>query len=361
VTSPALWLALRELAARRRRVALAGAVIAAIAAAATSTELVARAREEAVAAQIDAIGPAVTIVPRGTSPGMLARYDLTGSLARATEPLVREVLGRDLRALERRLVTHRELAGARRPVVGVDRAAIPELAGEGAAAVGAELARLTGPPSILPVEGGEVRVVRVLPSTGSVEDLALFLPMEAALELARAEGPNELRLFLRAGVSSREVEARLSRAPLDAAVIRSDRGDVADRDTHASLARHRGVAYAVMAAVAALCLLVAAHLDAAERRVELATLVAIGASRSTVFGGLLARSGVVAGSAAALGTFAGAVLAASQAPAGASASGEAWGLSVVTIAAAVGVGILAAAPTALAAVMRDPVRALQDC
>jgi hypothetical protein len=144
-----------------------------------------------------------------------------------------------------------------------------------------------------------------------VEDLAVFLPLAAARALARDEGVNELRIFLRAGVSPRDAGAKLSRAVVDAAVVRSDRGDVADRDTHASLARHRAVAYVVMAGVAALCLLIAAHLDATERRVELATLVAIGASRSTILGGLLVRSAagrcrVGAGDAA------GAILAATQ-------------------------------------------------
>ncbi len=289
MTSPALWLAVRELVTRRRRVALAGLVIAAIAATVTATELVARAREEAVAAQIDAMGPALTVVPRGTSAGALARYELgEGALPASVEEAVRGALGSDLRSIERRLVVHREVAGARVPVVGVEAGVVPAAAQEpGSVALGSELARRLGDASNVVVDGRELQVKGVMPSTASAEDVALFMPLAAARALAAAEGVNELRLSLRAGVSPRDAEARLARATIGAAVIRSDRGDVADREAQESLSRHRGVAYAVMGAVAALCLLIAAHLDAAERRVELATLVAIGASRWTVLGALL--------------------------------------------------------------------------
>ncbi|WP_242344632.1 FtsX-like permease family protein [Anaeromyxobacter terrae] len=356
------WLAVRELVVRRGRAALACAVIAAIAATVTATELVARAREEAVAAQIDAMGPALTVVPRGTSTGELARYELgEAALPASAEAAVRAALGRDLRAIERRLVVHRELAGTRVPVVGVAADALPmPLHGPDSVALGSELARRLGNEAGVALDGRELRVEGVLPSTGGVEDLGLFLPLAAAQALAGVEGVNELRLSLRAGVSSRGAEARLTRASLGAAVIRSDRGDVADREAQESLSRHRGSAYAVMAAVAALCLVIAAHLDAAERRVELATLVALGASRRTVLGALLFRSALLAAAGSALGAAGGAALAAAQDPAVAAALARAWSLCVATVGAAVAVGVAAAIPTALATIARDPVRELQE-
>jgi putative ABC transport system permease protein len=354
VIGPALWLAVTELARRRARVALAGAVVAAITSAVVAIELVSRAREDAVAARIDDIGPALTVVPAGTSPGALARYELAGSLPPATEAKVREALGGELRAVERRLVVHRVVAGARAPVVGEEGEA------ESVAAVGSELARRLGDASTVSVDGKALRVTRVLPSTGSVEDLAVFVPMDGARALAGEDEPNVLRLFLRSGVSPRVAEARLARAALGAAVIRSDRGDVADRDTHASLARHRGVAYGLMAVVAALCLLIAAHLDAGERRVELATLTAIGASRGTVLGALLSRSAIVAALGAACGLAAGALLAWSQDPGVVAVLPRAGSLAGAAIGAALATGVAAAAPTAIAGAVRDPVRELQE-
>jgi hypothetical protein len=343
-------------------VALAAAVIAAIAATVTATELVARAREEAVVAQIDAMGPALTVVPQGTSAGALARYEVgEGALPAGVEEAVRGALGSDLRSIERRLVVHREVAGARAPVVGVEGGLLPAAAQEpGSVALGSELTRRLGDASSVVVEGRQLQVKGVMPSTASAEDVAVFLPLAAARALAGAAGVNELRLFLRAGVSPREAEARLARATSGAVVIRSDRGDVADREAQESLSRHRGVAYAVMGAVAALCLLIAAHLDAAERRVELATLVAIGASRWTVLGALLLRSAIVAASGAALGVAGGTAVAAVQDPAVAAAFARAWSLGVATVGAAIAVGVAAATPTALSTIARDPVCELQE-
>jgi putative ABC transport system permease protein len=362
VKSPALWLAVRELGARRQRVALAALVVATTAAAATAMELVARAREEAMAAQIDAMGPALTVVPPGVTAGALARQELgAGVLAPGAEAAARAALGRDLRTIERRLVLQREIAGVRVPVVGVEAGVLPAGPGTaGAAALGSELARRLGDVSSVTVEGRELRISGVMPSTGSGEDVAVLVPLRELQALAGVDGANELRLFLRAGVSPRDGETRLSRANLGAAVIRSDRGEVADREAQESLARHRGVAYAVMAVVAGLCLLIAAHLDAAERRVEVATLVAIGASRWTVLGTLLSRSALVAAAGAAIGVAGGAALAAAQDGTVVEVVASAWIVAATTVAAALAVGVVAAAPTALLAVARDPVRELQE-
>lgn len=357
MTSPALWLARRELAARWKRVALAAAVAAAIATAVTATELVARAREVAIATQVDAVGPALTLVPRGTTASALARYEIEGVLPSDTEAGVRRMLGWRLRAVERRIVLHREVAGARRPVIGSDRFAGDEPAVGGGAFVGSELGRTVAAGSAIDVGARSFQVVRALPSTGSVEDFAVFLPISDVRGLGGTQGVNELRVFLAAGVSPRDAETRLAPA---AAVIRSDRGDVADRDMHESLARHRGVAYFVMAAVAGLALLIAAHLDATERRVELATFVAIGAPLRTISAGLLARSAVVAGAGAGAGALFGLTIAIAVGPARQVIAPSTWGLAAVVVVAGVCVGLVAALPTAFWSVARDPVRELQE-
>lgn len=360
MTSPALWLVRRELAARGKRVALAAAVVAAIAAAVTATELVARAREVAIATQVDAVGPALTLVPRGTTASALARYEIEGVLPSDTEAGVRRTLGWRVRAVEQRIVLHREVAGARRPVIGSDRFAGDEPAVGGGAFVGSELGRTVAVGSAIDIGARSFQVVRALPSTGSVEDFAVFLPISDVRGLGGTQGVNELRVFLAAGVSPRDAEARLAPAAAAAAVIRSDRGDVADRDMHESLARHRGVAYVVMAAVAGLALLIAAHLDATERRLELATFVAIGAPLRTISAGLLARSAVVAGAGAGAGALFGLTIAIAVGPAQQVIAPSTWGLAAVVVVAGVCVGLVAALPTAFWSVARDPVRELQE-
>ena len=361
MTSPALWLVRRELAARGRRVALAGAVVAALAGAVMVTELVAQAREAAVTAQIDAVGPALTLVPAGMTASGLARYQIEGVLPPGTEEAARRVLGPQLRAIERRIVVQHEISGARRPVVGVDPIVGSEpVAVAGGASIGSELGRSVPVGSRIRVGAREFDVLRVLPSTASAEDLSVFLPFDDVRGFGGAIGVNELRVFLAAGVSPGDAEARLARAIPGAALVRIDRGEVAERGIQEALVRHRRVAYAVMAVVAALTLLIAAHLDATERRTELATFVALGASMGTILGGLLARSAVVAVAGAVLGTVAGAVIATMMAPSVPSTGATTWTFAAVIVGAAACLAVVAAAPTAFVSAARDPVRELQD-
>jgi putative ABC transport system permease protein len=351
-------------AVRRRAVLLTASVVAALTAAVAAMELVARAREEAVATQIDSIGPALSVVPTGTTASALARLALGESTLPAnTANAVVAALGPDVRAVEPRLILTRPIAGSLAPVVGLDWTSVPARAATGShdvAALGSELARRTGMPRRIGVDGRLFDVAAVMPSTGSVEDLAVLLPLESAQSLLGTRAVNELRVYLRAGIEPREAEARLAAALRDARAIRANRGGVADHDTHASLAKHRAVAYAVMGIVAALCLVIAAHLDASERRIELATLAAIGASRATLLGLLLSRSALVAVAGATVGVVVGGTLAVAQDPRVAGAIVRNGSFAIACVAAALGLGLASAVPTALAWALRDPVPELQE-
>jgi putative ABC transport system permease protein len=351
-------------AVRRRAIVLAAAVVAALTAAVTATELVARAREEAVAAQIDAIGPALSVVPTGTTASALARLAFSdATLPALTADTVVAALGSDVRAIEPRLVLTKRVTGLPTPVIGMDWTSVPARTAAGSrdvAALGSEFERRTGKLQKIDIEGRPFEVAAVMPSTGSAEDLAILLPLESAQALLGTRAVNELRVYLRAGVDPREAESRLTAALHDARAIRTDRGGVADHDTHASLVKHRAVAYAVMGIVAALCLVIAAHLDASERRIELATLAAIGASRATLLGLLLSRSALVAVAGATVGIVAGGALAAAQDPGVAGAMGRSGFFALACVAAALGIGLASAAPTALVWALRDPVPELQE-
>jgi hypothetical protein len=351
----AAWLALRDVTMRPKRAWMALAVVAAVTTAGVTLELVARVREEAVSARVDAMGPALTVVPMGVTRGALARLDLGQSpLPAGTANRIRATLGRDLRNMERRLVSRRAVAGREIPILGVET--VPE----GRVELGSELARLLAWPSALAVAGRELQVASVRPSEGTIEDMAVFVPMNAAPGLVGGEAANELRLYLRAGVSPRETEERLSKAIFGARIVRANRGAVADVETPGVLAGHRRSLQLVLAAVVVLCLAITAHLDASERCLEIATLVAVGASRLAVITVILARSAVVAAAGAMLGTALGTAVAAFQDPLSAGALVGASPLLPLLIASALGVGMAAATPTAVFSASRDPVAALQE-
>jgi hypothetical protein len=351
----ALWLAARDVCVRWRRALLAAGVVAAITASGVAMELVARAREQAVAARIDAIGPSLTVVAAGVTSGALARLELgPAGLDPETRREVEQALGGELRRVEARIVSRRDVGGFPAAVIGIDRTTAD------GAELGAELARKLGPPDAVTLAGERASVTAVRPSTGDVEDLAVFVPRAIASRAAGATEPNVLRLFLRAGVTPRAAEARLAAAGLAAAVIRHDRGEVADRESQDVLARHRRTVLVVLVAVAALCLLLAAHLDAAERRLEIATLVAVGASRGAVLATIVSRSAVVALAGALAGTAAAVLIAAGQDADAAAGLVREWPVVGAAVGGALLLGIGAAAPTALASAARDPVPELQE-
>jgi hypothetical protein len=359
--NPGVWLATKELAARRGRAALAAGVVAAVTAAGASLELVARERERAIATQVDAMGPALRIVPAGITAADVARAELGEALLPAdTGASIRRALGRDLRRVEERLIVQADVSGARTPVFVVDPAVLPaEARDPHRAAIGSVLARRLGAPDAVTVGGKRVEVAAVLPSTASTEDAGVFVSEATARVLAVASGRNEVRVYLRAGVDPADAEARLRGAAGIGGIIRTDRGAVADRDTQRSLAQHRGSAQLLLVIVAALTLLIAAHLDAAERRIEVATLVALGAQRGTILSTLVLRSAAVACAGALIG-LAAALAISGAGSATASVSDGFVETALVSLATAVVVGIAAAAPTAAVAMCRDPVPELQD-
>jgi putative ABC transport system permease protein len=357
----ALWLAWRDVASRRARLALTAGVVAAGVALIVATELLSRLREQAVASQVDRIAPPLRVVPPGVSASALGRLQLGGGmLAAGTADRARRVLAGAARAVEEALVVEEVVAGARVPVIGVGSRRLELKPGE--AAAGALLAERAGLRTDAPavVTGRTFRVAAVLPPAASADDLALFVPL-AELQAARgAPGAvNEVRIFLRAGASAPDAEARLRAALHGASVIRVDRGEVADRDLQESLARHRALLYAVTAAVVAGCLFLASHLDASERRLELATLVAVGGTAGFVLRMLALRSALVGALGGIVGSAAGVAVALTWAEAGGS-MGSALTLLPLAVVGAAGLAAGAALPTALRCAIQDPVSDLQE-
>lgn len=353
--SVGVWLVGRELRSRAVRTATAIALVAVAIALGTGLELLARAREEATALRIDGMGPALRLVPAGQGGSALARLDLGGELLPAgTAEATSAALGLDLREARARLVLQLDVAGWRAPVVGT---------GDGradAVELGSALAERLGRPTTARLGGRELPVVAIREARGSAEDAAAFVPLATAQRLAGHAGINELQLFLRAGTLPREAAARLQRAGLAVQAISGERGPTADSEVQASLSRARRLAQWVLAVMVGLGLAVAAHLDAAERRVEVATLVAIGAGVPTVSLALLGRSIAVGAAGGLLGAFVGGAMAALADPSVAPAILRGWQLLAVAPGSGALLGLLAAAPSALATALRDPVAALQE-
>lgn len=350
----ALWLVWRDLGARPFRAALAALLVASLTAVALTLELLGRAREESVAAAIDGIGPSLSVGPAEATPAGLQRLDL-GILALppTAEASIEARLGPDLRRLERRVVARVEVAGMATPLVGLEE--LPD----GVAEPGASLAERLNANARVAVGGLVLDLARSRPSEASMEDHALFVSLGTATRVSGVTGPNWLRVYLGPGASIVDAARKLEDVP-GIAVIRSDRGAVADGETQDALSRHRALIQVVLLLTGLVGLAVVAHLDAFERLLDLATLNAIGASRTAIFAMVTSRSAAVAGAGAILGTAVSLLACWMQAREAAFAISRSGALVPGLVLGTILLGATSAAPTGLSSASRDPIRYLQD-
>lgn len=359
------WFVLRELLSRRGRAYGAVLVVAAAVALSVTVELVSRAREAAIAIQLDAVGPALRILPAGATPHSIVHDDpASPSLLPGTVEGVRRMAGSDLAALEQRRVAWVPVAGRSSLVIWVE----PSPRGDpvlhaGEVALGPALASSLGVHAGQTVEilGEPFRIATVLPSRANADDTAAFVSSAALRTRAEAPvHPTELRVYLRpeANISGLATEIETSVAGIS--VLRPDRGAVVESEAQDALATHRNLIWWITGVVSLACLAIASHLDAQERRREVAMLVAIGAAGYDVMLTGVLRSAALGAAGGAIGFALGAFATIALDANAASSVLPALPLAASAIAAATLVGIAAALPTGTAAALRDPVAELQD-
>lgn len=349
------WLALRDLRARAGRAAQAAVLVAVAAGLAAGLELVARGREEAANLRIDGVGPDLRVVPLEVGGSELARLELgDGLLPAKTRRVVAEVLGPDLRESRGRLVLQRVVRGRTVRVIGVDGGAVTGLE------LGAALAEAWRHPAAVDLGAGPQTVEAVRETTGTAEDGAVFIPLPEAQRLSLRFGVNDVQIFLRAGAPPDAAAARVESAGLQARVVLGGRGAPADVEVQGALSRGRRLAQGVLAVLVGLGLAVMAHLGAADRRCEIATLRAVGAGAGTVWWAIVASSVAVGGAGGLVGALAGVAFTAAQDPSGAARASVVASVTALVAAACALLGALAAGPTAVAMACRDPVPWLQE-
>lgn len=354
--SGALWLARRELHARAGSFLLAAVAVAGLAGLTVSTELLASGRQRAVAAEFDQIGAPLHVLPEGVGASELTRLQPgPAKLPADAEPRVRSVLGPALRRVEMRLLAGAEVEGGL-ALLGLQS---PRLDGIPPGSVGlaqplADRLRLGGGDPIL-LRGRRYPVAKVLPVSGLPEDFAVQLHLTDLESLLGAAGVNDLAIYLEPGASPAESAASLQAAGLNA--VRIDRGEVAESKGPRALASGRLVLLGVAALASLLALGASAWLNARARRVELATLVAVGTGPGTLAVLLLLRSALAAALGALAGGGVGALFAAfiqESVPAVGVLRMLAFVTGVSTL-----IGALAALPALFARSVRDPVPELQ--
>jgi ABC-type lipoprotein release transport system permease subunit len=366
----AAWIAWRELANRPLSMLVAVATISVAVAVCAATELVHRSREVAVSAQVDFMGPGLRLIPGGRTSRDLVRFELGPETFPAETALqLRREFSDSVRATEGRLLLRGTVEGVDVPLLGLDPAVAVSSVSDlreltpGNVVLGGELARKLGKArgARLSVKGAEFNVAGILPSTASVEDLALILTL-ADLRAMSGSGKviNELRVYPLPGVAPAELAPKIRESFPGLAVTLPDNDDVTRTEVDKSLSGLRWIVYSVTALVAAFCVLVWSNLNASERRVEMATLVAIGGSAWTVFMTLALRVCIIAVAGALLGNAVAVAIALAQDFS--AARSVVWSSQHLLVwpAASALVGVLGALPITLRSAMREHVRDLQS-
>lgn len=343
----ASWLALRELFSRKARLFTSVALVAVAVALCVTTELLSRAREVALAAEIDQIGPAIQLIPLDVSQTDLTQLDLRGKLL---EPRLKaDVQARFshwIRTLEGRLVVSENVDGIRMPVIGIETRTIDENGVELGAVAATRLEKQVG--DTIRLREVQLRVAAILPTAGTAEDLALVISRERLKLVTRSSGDlNELRMFLLPGRDAKVLGGLLRDRYAGTRVVINDRGKVADQESADTLRKHRFVLYAITSTIVAVSLLIGAFLNARERTNEMSTLIAIGGTRMTVFHTLTLRALIVSFLGGVCGYVLGVSVALAQGIGGAFLLLGSWDLLIFATLATATLGILAAGPMLL--------------
>jgi ABC-type antimicrobial peptide transport system permease subunit len=206
------------------------------------------------------------------------------------------------------------------------------------------------------------RVAGVVQPQGNSEDLALFMRLSTLQTASRKVGRiNEIRLFAKPGVETDSMAVRLRARHPDLGVFEnSDRGNVAEQQTGATLVRYRKAVSWLTALAAAIGLMIASYVNAEERRIEMATIVALGAASMTVLATLVARGAIVGAVGAIAGYALGAGIAIAQDSGAVAAVDWSWEQPVVTVAAAAALSMAASIPVSVRIAFQDAVPVLQE-
>jgi ABC-type lipoprotein release transport system permease subunit len=297
------WVTWREFL-RRKSFFITGIIMVAVGVSLyTSVEFILKAREVAVAAEIDHIGPAFRLIPTGKTAKDLALFDLGSDYFKSERiDKMQKEFSSLIRALDGRLVLRVPVDGMIFPVIGIDpdRAVSPFKAlkrlSDNDVVIGKELALKIDKKEgdKVSIKNSNFNVAAILPHTGNADDTAIFLSIKKLQNLfGFPDVVNEIRVFSLPGVKMGTIKDTLSSSYPNISIIGMSRGDVAEHEINLSLSQHRNALYLIMAFVIALCIFIWSYLDSHDRKIEVATVIAVGGTGMTVLGILILKTALV--------------------------------------------------------------------
>lgn len=207
----------------------------------------------------------------------------------------------------------------------------------------------------------DYRVKAINPATASFEDAAVYILLASLQDFTRNKRAiNEISLYVRTGMSVDELIAVLRDDQPDFNIVKINSGEVAGGTMEARLKNYRVLLYGITGFIVICSLFISAFLNAQERKLELATLYSIGASRWDVVVLLSVRSVIVSVLGAVIGCILGIFYVLLQDYDSARELVTAWNLYSAAISAAVAASLLATLPIAISSSSQAHVEILQE-
>jgi ABC-type lipoprotein release transport system permease subunit len=364
------WLSWKEFEARRVRFFIHILPVGLVVGFCLFIELAAYSRVESVKNQTNVISPSIRIFPAGLTSGIIIQKG-SGGVTINQEILteIKKEFREQVSTAAGRMIVKHNNGKAAYLVIGYDPENIItpfiylKSLKDNEAAPGAEVSKKMNARegSIISVEGKELQVKFLLPSLGSFDDAAVFTTLKTAQDITKQPGQvNEISIYLRAGIIPSDVSKRLrSMYPeLTVQIIKDENSSEKPLDSHLTV--YGSLINILSAVIMIFYIFVLALLNARERKLEISTLYAIGASGRGVMLLLTVRSLIVSVTGSILGCSAGTILIMIFAADPFTAVTLNFKLYIIAILVSAGVSILATLPAALISGYRNHVQVLQE-
>ncbi len=364
-----LWLSWRELNGRKIIFSINVILVALFIALPVSLDFVGKARKSSVGTRIDYLGPSLIVVPKDILSSDLVTAQMKGkTFSSSIYDTVKGSLLPYVRSVEARLTERLFIEGRDLPVAGIDFQNVYSYPfkeysiGNDQILLGHVAAQKLGKDrgDRVRIESETFTVAGIIPTTGGIEDVSVFLPLHVLQVIVKKEGRiNEIRLFPESASSYEQLKPRLKEYTGELTIVDAYRGDTAEKDVDSALSTYQKALYTVAFILIAICIMISTYINLDARITEISTVFTLGATQGIIFHVLILRTIWIT----LLGSVAGHIIALliTALQSGSVPLRFIWstGSFIQVTAAALGLGILVTIPFALYSVYkRDPVEYL---
>ncbi len=295
-----LWLSWQELKGRQVIFYINVILVALLIALPVSLDLMGNARKSTVKNRVDYIGPSLIMVPQGIlSSDLVAARFKDKRFSSASLETIKQKYSSYLRFAEERLTERLSVDGREMPVTGIDFNSVYSHPFREYSIGSKEVLLGNVASEKLHKERGDNLLIRsesftvagVIPTTGGIEDVSVFLSLPVLQNVTGHDGLiNEIRIFPES-VSSYEklkttlknVEHRTSNVQFPMNIIDAYRGDTAEKEIGSALVNYQKALYTVAFILIALCIMISTYINLDMRKSEVSTVYTLGAKQGIIF------------------------------------------------------------------------------